>query len=206
MTATPPQEALDGRRRRGQDNRARIVAAMLDIIRGGEAAPVAEQVAVQADVGLRTVFRHFQDMESLYREMSVVIEAELTAVAKRPLRSVEWRDRVLELVERRAVAFEKIAPFRRASDAFRHRSSFLRADNARFVGILREILQRELKANLADDPDRVEILDLLLSYESWSRLRHDQGLSSKQARQVLETAVRRLLGSSPSAGEAGGGS
>jgi AcrR family transcriptional regulator len=192
MTATPREDTLDGRRRRGQDNRARIVAAMLDIIRGGQVAPVAEEVAARADVGLRTVFRHFQDMESLYREMSVVIEAELVAVAERPFRSVAWRDRLIELVERRTMAFEKIAPFRQASDVFRHRSSFLRADHARFVAILREILLRELPDELAQDPERVEILDLLLSYEAWSRLRHEQGLSPKLAREALQAGLRRM--------------
>ncbi len=193
MTTPPGEGEGDGRRRRGQDNRARIVAAMLDIIRGGQVAPVAEQVAAHADVGLRTVFRHFQDMESLYREMSVVIEAELMAVAERPLRSTAWRDRLLELIERRAMAFEKITPFRQASDAFRHRSTFLQADNARFVKILRDVLLRELPADLAKDPDRVETLDLLLSYEAWSRLRHEQGLSPELARRTLEAAVRRMI-------------
>ena len=38
-----------------------------------------------------------------------------------------------------------------------------------------------------------EALDLLLSYEAWSRLRHDQGLSVKRAKETLEAAVRRLL-------------
>ena len=105
----------DGRRRRGMDNRARIVAAMLEIVRSGEVAPTAEQVAARADVGLRTVFRHFQDMDSLYQEMSVAIEGELLAVAARPFRSEDWRGRVIELVARRAFAFEKVAPYQRAS-------------------------------------------------------------------------------------------
>jgi hypothetical protein len=39
----------------------------------------------------------------------------------------------------------------------------------------------------------VEVLDLLLGFESWSRLRREQGLSSKRARETLEAAVRRLL-------------
>ena len=76
-----PKPAEDGRRRRGEDNRAKIVAAMLEIIHAGEIAPSAELVAQRADVGLRTVFRHFQDMDSLYREMSVVIGKELHAAA-----------------------------------------------------------------------------------------------------------------------------
>jgi len=73
-TQQDPADSVDGRRQRGQDNRARIVAAMMDIVREGQIAPSAEQVAARADVGLRTVFRHFQDMDSLYREMSLVIQ------------------------------------------------------------------------------------------------------------------------------------
>src|ERR1019366_3029777 len=88
-----PIPSADGRRRRGQDNRARIVAAMLDIIHSGDLAPSAEQVAQRADVGLRTVFRHFQDMDSLFREMSVVIMGELHVAAETPFRSDGWRER-----------------------------------------------------------------------------------------------------------------
>ncbi|MFM8818949.1 MAG: TetR/AcrR family transcriptional regulator, partial [Phenylobacterium sp.] len=55
----------DGRRRRGLDSRDRIIAAMLDLAREGEVAPGAERVAARAEVGLRTVFRHFRDMDSL---------------------------------------------------------------------------------------------------------------------------------------------
>ena len=188
--ATP---AADGRRRRGEDNRARIVAAMLEIIRSGDVAPSAEQVAQRADVGLRTVFRHFQDMDSLYREMSAVIVGELKVVAETPFRSKDWRDRVVELIERRAGAFEKIGPFLRASTGFSHRSRDLEVDNARLVAALRVLLERQLPPEVARDQLKLEILDLLLSFETWSRLRRQQGLSPKRAKETLTAAVRRLL-------------
>ena len=186
-------EETDGRRRRGQDNRARIVEAMLEIIRAGDMSPSAEQVAARADVGLRTVFRHFKDMDSLYREMSVVIESELRSIVESPFRSTDWKDRVVELVDRRAVAFEKIMPFKRASESFRHRSRFLDDDSSRLVTALRAILVRVLDPTFAGDPIRVEALDLLLSFEAWSRLRREQGLSTDQAAEVLRAAVRRTL-------------
>ena len=170
------------------------MAAMLEIIHSGEATPSAEQVAQRADVGLRTVFRHFQDMDSLYREMSVVIEGELRTVAALPFRSEDWRDRVVELIDRRALAFEKTGPFLRASAAFRYRSKHLQADNTRLVAALRERLKRQLPPEVARDHLKVEILDLLISFESWSRLRREQGLSPKRARETLAAAVRRLLG------------
>ena len=188
-----PAPFADGRRQRGEDNRARIVAAMLEIVHSGEFAPSAEQVAQRADVGLRTVFRHFQDMESLYREMSAAIEAELWAVVERPFRSEDWRERVIELIERRSEAFEKAGAYLRATTVVRYRSKVLEADYARMTALMKEILKRQLPPAVAGDQLKVEILDLLLGFESWSRLRREQGLSPKRARETLEAAVRRLL-------------
>jgi len=188
-----PTHEADGRRRRGQNNRARIVTAMLEIIRTGDMSPSADQVAARADVGLRTVFRHFKDMDSLYSEMSIAIEDELRAVVVTPFRSTDWKDRVIELVDRRAFAFEKIAPFKHASEAYRHRSRFLDQDSGKLVMVLRQILVGELRPPLVDDPLKVETLDLLLSFEAWSRLRREQGLSIEQASEVLRAAVRRIL-------------
>lgn len=187
-----PVGSSDGRRRRGEDNRARIVAAMLEIVQSGEIAPSAEQVAVRADVGLRTVFRHFSDMDSLYREMSEAIGAEVQAVADQPFKAADWRGRVVELAGRRGVAFEKIGPFRRASDAFRHRSRFLGDDVHRLSNRLREILERVVGDEV--DAQTLEALDLLLSFEAWSRLREEQSLTPDQTQAVLEAAARRLIG------------
>lgn len=188
----PP--SADGRRRRGQDSRARIVQAMLDLVREGHISPSAELVAARAEVGLRTVFRHFKDLESLYREMSAVIEGELMALADTPFKAQAWRERVLELVERRGWAYERIGPFKRASDAHRHQSPALALDNAKLVGIGREILRRELPAEVARDRTRFEAIDLLLSFDAWRRLRQDQELSPKRATEVLQAMIEALLG------------
>lgn len=185
--------AADGRRRRGQDSRDRIVQAMLDLVREGHVSPSAELVAGRADVGLRTVFRHFKDLESLYSEMSAAIEGELLALADTPFKSATWRERVLELVERRGWAYERIAPFKRASEALLHQSPVLALDNARLVGLGREILRRELPAEVAGDPMRFEAIDLLLSFDAWRRLRRDQELSAQRATEVLQAMIGELL-------------
>jgi len=124
---------------------------------------------------------------------SLIETAKLNAV-DRPFKAVAWKGRVIELVARRARVFERIAPFKRASDAYRHRSRFLEGDSARLVTALRAALIRELPAEMARDAAKVEILDLLLSWESWSRLRREQGLSVKSARETLEAAVVRIVG------------
>ena len=186
-------DALDGRRRRGQDNRARIVAAMMQIVQGGEVAPSAEQVAALADVGLRTVFRHFQDMDSLYREIARVKEGEVRQILDPPMLAQDWRGRLAELIVRRAQVFEKIAPFRRAADAFKHRSRFLGSDYERLVVQLREGLAHVLPKEIAYAPAKMEALDLLMSFEAWARLRREQQLGPEAARRVVEQAVAAIV-------------
>ena len=189
----PEAPAADGRRRRSQDSRARIVQAMLELVREGDVSPSAELVAARADVGLRTVFRHFKDLESLYREMSAVIETELMALVQTPFKGVTRRERVLELVERRSWAYERIGPFKRASEAHRHQSPALALDNAKMVQISREILRRQLPPELAKDRVRFEAIDMLLSFDAWNRLRRDQELTPKRATEVLQAVIGGLL-------------
>ena len=68
-TTAPPPKQRDGRRSRTIETRKRIVHAVTELVREGKVAPTAEEVSARADVGLRTVFRHFDDMDSLYREI-----------------------------------------------------------------------------------------------------------------------------------------
>jgi len=166
---------------------------MLELVHAGDVAPGAEQVAERAQVGLRTVFRHFKDMESLYSEMAHVIEGELREMVRQPFKAEGWRERILELIERRSQVFEKIAPFRRAADAHQHRSRFVATAHGRLAAEAREILKRQLPEEVARDPAKFETLDLLLSYEAWSRLRREQAMNPKRAREVLDAAVRRVL-------------
>jgi AcrR family transcriptional regulator len=189
----PEAPAADGRRRRSQDSRARIVQAMLDLVREGEISPSAELVATRADVGLRTVFRHFKDLESLYLEMSAVIEGELMSLVHTPFKGATWRERVLELVERRGWAYERIGPFKRASEVLRHSSPTLVADNTKMVEVSREILRRQLPVEIAKDRVLFEGIDMLLSFDVWNRLRRDQALSPKRATEVLQGMIGRLL-------------
>jgi AcrR family transcriptional regulator len=165
---------------------------MLALIREGNYTPRAEQVAARAEVGLRTVFRHFEDMDRLYREIARPLEAELRHLAQKPFTSTHWQDCILELVDRRCHAFEKLAPYRRAANVHRHRSEQLAQDGRRFATVLREILSHNLPEEFRGS-DLLETLDVLMSIETWLRLREEQGLSPARSREVLESAVRRLL-------------
>ena len=186
--------ALDGRKQRSQQSQRRIVEAMLELVAAGNISPSAEQVATRAGVGLRSVFRHFKDMDGLYGEMQQVLAARLENVARQPFVAANWPGQMLELVGRRAAAFETMAPFLRAAQAHRHRSEVLRAGHARFAATLRRILVERLAGGQVRDKRLVETVDLLLSFEAWQRLRDTQKLSAAEAKAVLADAVRAVLG------------
>jgi AcrR family transcriptional regulator len=183
----------DGRRQRSETSRKRIVKAVLELIEAGEVAPSAESVAVRAGLGLRTVFRHFENMESLYQELNAVMRAELLPVAAQPFEAADWRGQLSEVVERRSRIFERLMPFKTAADVHRHRSPFLARQAEMLVREQRAVLTRIVPAEQREDDDFIEVLDLLFSFETWRRLRKDQGLSVPRAKRVLETLLEPLL-------------
>lgn len=186
----PP--AVDGRRRRSQQSRDRIVEAMLALVEEGAISPGAEEVALRAHVGLRSVFRHFKDMDSLYAEMAV----RLTRVyepALLPFQAAGWRGQLFEAIERRVDIFERLLPFKRAADAHRHESPVLAANHAASLALLRVRLRPLLPPGLQDDVIALETLDMLLSVDTWMRLRIEQRLEPVMARKVIEAAVERLV-------------
>ncbi|MBI1261744.1 MAG: TetR family transcriptional regulator [Rhizobiales bacterium] len=190
LEATPVES--DGRRRRGEESRRRIAAAMLDLIREGGISPRAEDVAARADVGLRTVFRHFDDMDSLYQEIAAHIRAEILPILEEPLILDNWAATLEQLVDKRTRGFEKMMPFRIASDVHRERSDFLKEDHVESQRYMRGILRSAVPVALRDDRTVFEALDMILSFEAWRRLRHDQGLSVNMTRKVVLNAARAL--------------
>ena len=139
--------------------------------------PTAQQVAERARVGIRTVFRRFSDMESLFAEVDARLQAEALPllVGGRPQGSL--RVRALALVSRRVAFFERIAPYKRSANVKRWRSPFLRDRHARLVRALRTELLRWIP-ELGHAPAAVvDALDLATSFEAWDRLRSEQGLA-----------------------------
>ena len=189
--STPP--LADGRRERSRSSRARIVQAMLDLVGGGNVAPSAAEVAEQAGVGLRSVFRHFDDMDSLYREMSDAIEARLMPVLLKPLAATEWKPRVRELAERRVALFETMLPYRISANIKRYQSPFLMQDYKRMIRLERQGVEALLPPAVLANSTQTNTLLAPLSFQTWRLLRHDQELSVEAARAVVLRLVDAVL-------------
>ncbi|MDH4395506.1 MAG: TetR/AcrR family transcriptional regulator [Limnobacter sp.] len=183
----------DGRKDRGLENKKLIVEALIELIREGQISPTAEAVSDRAGVGLRTVFRHFADMETLYREIAQESEKAILKVLANPLQGECWQDKLMHAVERRSDMFERLMPIQLATLVNLHQSDFLKTQQAQGVQLQRQLLKAFLPASVVKDKILFEALDLNLSIETWLRLRRDQKLSKAKAKEVMKRCVEQLI-------------
>jgi AcrR family transcriptional regulator len=193
-----PEAKTDGRLNRSIVTRKRIVDALTALIYEGHLTPTAEQVATRADVGLRTVFRHFDDMDALYREIALDLDTVIQPVIGQRLAGATWQDRLRHGVLLRTEFFDRVAALHLATQVHRHESAYLAQQVKQTVDLQRELLRRQLPAEVAQDATLFEALDVVLSIEVWIRLRREQGLSADAARQVMLRTVAGLLSSASS--------
>lgn len=181
----------DGRTRRSQRSRERIIAAALELLGEGSVSPTAEEIAVRARVGRRTVFRQFNDMERLYQDINLELNKRVVTLGA-PLKSSGWENQLQEIMDRRLEAFERFLPFKLASDTHRHNSAHLQAGHEYMLKVMRSVLERVLPPTIRDQKPLLEAIDLALSYEAWQRLRIEQRLCENDARDAVATMVAHL--------------
>lgn len=183
----------DGRKARSQRSRQQIVDALFALIEAGDVDPSAADVAEQAGVGLRTVFRHFEDMDGLYREMAERLESEILPVVMSPWQSQDWRGRLHELIHRRAGIYERIMPLKVSANIRRYSSAQLKHAYTRFLTMERAGLMGILPDSIKSDDSLLGALELLTGFQAWRRLRQDQALSPDAAEAVMVRTLDALL-------------
>ena len=191
-TTTPRQR--DGRRSRTVETRKRIVVAVAALVQEGKVTPTAEEVSARADVGLRTVFRHFDDMDTLYQEIDQELGINVALMLQMVMKADTWQERLKENIQSRCQLYDTITPFLISGQVHRHTSGMIEASFKRKVELERTVLQHILPKSLQDDTPRFEALLMLLSPEAWIRLRRDQGLSSAAAMAAIQVSIDAFIG------------
>jgi AcrR family transcriptional regulator len=187
----PPEK--DGRRRRSASSRRRIVEAMLDLVRAGQVAPSADDIALRAGVGRRTVFRLFSDLGGIYTEIQSIMRARIAPVRTMPLVGDTSLERLHALIDRRVHFFEEVMHVSVAAAIHRHRSARLQADHAAIQTELRAILLDVLGPDLAPDPATRQAIEAVLSIDMWRRLRLEQGQDAAASAAILHRLADALL-------------
>ncbi|MEM9939401.1 MAG: TetR/AcrR family transcriptional regulator [Pseudomonadota bacterium] len=186
-------EASDGRRQRSSRSRRRIIEAMFELLRDGNLAPSAAEVADRADVGLRSVFRHFEDMDSIYYEMTEEIQAIAMPRVMAPFEATTWREQLFECIERRAEIYEVIFPIKLAMAMRYFQSEFIQKQYKRDLALERSSLKVFLPKEIVSNRILFSAIEASLSFVTWRRLRQDQNLSVTNAKASMRLMVEGLI-------------
>ena len=193
MSKTKTAESVDGRRLRSERSRLAIVEAALALQSEGVLVPTAQQISDRAGVGIRSFFRHFEDMETLFEAADSHLRDSYEALFVGGDRSGSLHDRIDRAVERRAAAFEKVSNLMLGAQALLWRYEVLQKNYARSQKGLRKDLELWLPELKTLPKDARESIDAVASFEMWHRLRQHQALSKKASIGVIKGLITGLL-------------
>jgi AcrR family transcriptional regulator len=172
---------------------------MLSLIDEGSLRPTARDVSERAGVSLRSVFQHFQDLESLFAAASDRQVERLTPLlAERVEPTLPFDERVMRFAESRSRLLEAVSPVRRAVLLQAPFSPELARRMRWSHQVSGEAVCRTFGPELAALPDDTRnkaapALRLATDWYAWETLRVHEGLNADQAREVMAHTIRTLL-------------
>lgn len=186
-------EAVDGRRLRSERSRQSVIDAAIAFMEEGILVPTAQMLADRAGIGIRSFFRHFEDMECLFQAVDEEIRESYESLFLGGDRSGTLEERIEHAVQRHARAYEKVKNLALSTTAQRWRYEALRKNYARNQRGLRKDLDDWLPELKSLPKARREAVDAVASFEMWHRLREHQGLGKKATVGVITDLLKELV-------------
>lgn len=198
----------DGRHARSERSRDAVLAAVITLFEGGVPKPTARQIAAEAGVALRTLYRHFDDLDTLFAEAVEVYRRRLEPFLHPIDPSLPLPTRIEVLASQRRAIWEAASPIHRAGRLVRDEQPFVAASmeqsRRRFRAQLEQLFAAELAAATHANPldaDLIEQLDAATSWTTWDMLRTEQGLDPATAERLVARMLENALHSARAVGE-----
>jgi len=191
---------VDGRRAWRDRNLGAVVDALLDLFAEGNLRPGADEIAARSGVSRRSVFRYFDDLDSLDRvatERQIARVAHLLEVSNVGEGSIE--DRIERLISQRLRLFEAILPVARVS---RLRAPF-EPVVAEELARSRELFRRQVERHFASELQPLSrgkrnallgAAEVLSSFEAYELLRLGHQQTTRQIGDVMQAGLLGVLG------------
>ena len=188
----------DGRAGRAVRTRTAIVDALLALIEQGNLRPTARQIAEEADVSLRSVYVHFDDMESLFIVAAARFLETIQELRGPALVAGTFDQRLAALIDRQRRTFERAAQVRRASLAHEPFSPALRQAHEAGFRPLRHEIEQVFAPELAEvaEAERGRLVTALVAvshWGTWETLRGYQHLATEEAAALIEQMARGVF-------------
>ena len=186
-------DKADGRLERSKKSRDHIIQAVRELIDEGILIPTAQQVAETAGVGIRTVFRHFNDMENLFKEITKVNQSENSHFFS-PLDKIgTLQERIANKIKTRSKAYTKMQNFILANNALRWRYKFLENQYKLVNKTMRDDFLECLPEVKKLSKEQQELVIALASFECWHRLKCHQNMSTNDINKLIINPLHDVL-------------
>lgn len=185
-------KSKDGRSERTERSKNAIVEALLSLYVDGILVPTAQEVADRSGLGIRTVFRHFNEMESLFTAGDTFLYKNIVETSM-PNLTDSLQVRCEQLVAVRAKNCARIRPYILAAHAQAWKYKVLRKNYRKLCAKFKQRMFDYIPELQNKPAAIVDSIEMLLSFESWNRLRHIQNLSQKETKAVMLTSLTAMI-------------
>ncbi|MGI9622707.1 MAG: TetR/AcrR family transcriptional regulator [Acidimicrobiales bacterium] len=191
-------DRTDGRTARRDRNRAAVLDSIIELIQEGHPLPTVDQISARSGVSHRSVFRYFDDLESLFQEaVQLAYRRYGRLAAIHGFARGEFDERVQALVDQRLTLFPAIAPLAIAGRRRIRVGDAVDSVLITYLGPLRGQLAEHfaVELDLMGQQARDEVLDSLevgLSLDGYDYLVRS-GRTEAEIANTYRALLRRLL-------------
>ena len=173
----------DGRILRSVKSQKLIVEACIKLFKEGNFVPTAQLVANESGVGIRTVFRLFDDMENLLKSVDAEMRKDYDFEVKFDPNS-SFENRLLVGVDHLCAVYKKhqIIMFGTVSNMWKYK--FLQENYMNYQKMIMQKVEEVLPEVLNFDGELQELTHATLSFAFWMRLQ-GQGLKKDQINSAM---------------------
>lgn len=197
MSRAREHEETDGRTRRSIRTRNAIVDATIALLEAGDFRPTGPRVAAAAQVSVRSIFQHFDDLETLHAAAAERLFERVSDLVVPVPPEGPFATRLDRFTHQRALLLEAVSPIRRAANVHGPFSPVIASRLRDAQGFLRDEVARTYAPELEALGDRVvealDAVDIAFSWATWEGLRAGLGRSPQEAEAVVMSLVRGVL-------------
>ena len=183
----------DGRRLRSLTSQNIIVDALVVLVKKGILEPTAQQIANEAGISIRTVFRQIEDMETLLSKMNEKIELSNREMIDNFKPKGDLSERINGLINLEAKVFEDNLEYIKSTLSLKFKYKVLQRNYQKVQKDLKIILYKWLPEVNNLDNSYQTLLNSINSTGYWVELRETQMLSLDEAIELKISIFKNLL-------------
>ena len=183
---------VDGRILRSQKSQSVILTALIKLINTGNYYPTAEEVAKESGIAIRTVFRQFDDMESLLIKVDEIINHKLINDEKEIKLNSPLIARLELIIEERLHYYNKYENIMIATITQLPKYKILQKKYPEYQRLLKKRTEDIIPEILTLKSNNQELLDATLSFGFYQRLKF-QGLDKSNIYKLINEQCKKLI-------------